>query len=284
MDLPPEFPQSNLRSWYTALGKLLPSRPELDRLVGQFVQERQLAPPSPEDPAPHAPQFDGAARVAAVHRANKAGGGSKPPGKGKGGADYDKYSVAMIVKWRINPQDPPEPIFLMSPGPQGMVLKKSLGDFRVSYIKDEGQLYYMEEGGSAIVGMRPEAPRVVEQNGGDSSKRFSYEWSKANRQPYARGFLQAHHLEQSTAIAQSLRRGDLLVFPHKVAQPRDGDGAGDECHKRRRSPSVSPPGTSCKSEDDYTPRRGGRCSSPEEERYRGGQRHTPHSSSVQRDN
>ena len=39
-DLPAEFLQSNLRSQYTALGKLLPSRPELDRLLGQFIQER----------------------------------------------------------------------------------------------------------------------------------------------------------------------------------------------------------------------------------------------------
>ena len=44
LDLPPEFPRSNLRSQYKALGKLLPTRPELERLVGQFVQERQLAP------------------------------------------------------------------------------------------------------------------------------------------------------------------------------------------------------------------------------------------------
>ena len=36
-DLPPEFLQSNVRSEYTASGKLLPSRPELDRLVRQFV-------------------------------------------------------------------------------------------------------------------------------------------------------------------------------------------------------------------------------------------------------
>ena len=52
--------------------------------------------------------------------------------------DYDTYSVAFMVKWRVNPRDPPEPIFPMSPGRLGIVLKKAFGDWRVSYIKDEG--------------------------------------------------------------------------------------------------------------------------------------------------
>ena len=99
-----------------------------------------------------------------------------------------------MVKWRINPRNPPEPIFPMSPGRLGMVLKKTFGDFRVSHIKDEGQLCHTEEGGWAIVGMRPKAAHVLERNGGDSDKQFSYEWSKANRQPYAGGLLRAHHL------------------------------------------------------------------------------------------
>ena len=144
LDLPPEFPHINVRSPYTALGNLLPTHPELDRLVGQFVQERRRAPPAPQNPSPYS---KGAATVTAAVKANQAGGGSKPSGKGKGGADYDTDSLAIMVNWRINPRDPPEPIFPMSPGRLGMVLKKAFGDFCVSYIKDEGQLCHPEEGG-----------------------------------------------------------------------------------------------------------------------------------------
>ena len=52
LDLPRKFPQSNLRSQYTALGKHLPTRPELGKLVGQFVQDRRAAPAAPQDSAP----------------------------------------------------------------------------------------------------------------------------------------------------------------------------------------------------------------------------------------
>ena len=135
LDLPPEFPQSNLRSQYTALGRLLPTRPELGHLVGEFVRDRRAEPPWSQTPAPDS---QGVAKVAAASRANQAGGSGKPPGKGKGGPDYDTYSVAVMVRWRVNPRDSPEAIYPLSPGRLGMVLKKAFGDFRVSYIKDEG--------------------------------------------------------------------------------------------------------------------------------------------------
>ena len=67
VDLPPEFPQSNLHSQYTALGKLLPARPELAQLVRQFVQDHRSTPTAPQDPAP---DYEGAARVAAASGAN----------------------------------------------------------------------------------------------------------------------------------------------------------------------------------------------------------------------
>ena len=98
--------------------------------------ERRQAPPAPHDMAPHTPESDGAARVAGVPRSNQVGGSNKPPGEAA--ADYDTYCLAVMVKWRINPRDPPESVFPMSPGRLGMVLKKAFGDFRVSYIKDEG--------------------------------------------------------------------------------------------------------------------------------------------------
>ena len=253
-DLPPEFPQSNVRGLCTALGKLLPSRPELDRLRGQFLHEHQQAPPALHDPPPHAPESEGAARVAAAHRSNQAGGSNKPPGKGKGGADYDTYSVAVMVQWQINPRDPLEPIFPMSPGRLSMVFKKAFSDFRVSYIKDEAQLCHTEEGGWAIVGMRPEAAPVLQLHGGDSDKQFGYEWSKANRQPYAGGLLCSHHSEKSNEIAQRPHSGDLLAEPNGVVQPRDRDETRDEGCKWRRSPP--PSRTARKSGDDYTPCRG----------------------------
>ena len=171
--------------------------------------------------------------------------------------------MAIMVQRQINPRDPREPIFPMFPGHLGMVLKKAFGDFRVSYIKDEGQLCHTEEGVWAIVGMRPESANVLERNRRDFDKHFSYGWSKANRPPYARGLLLAHHLEKSNAIAQRLRSGDLLVGPNGVVGPRDRDGAGDQGRKRRRPPSVPPPCTSCRSEDDYTLRRGGADTPPQ---------------------
>ena len=270
-DVTRHFPQRNLRSQCAALGKLLPTRPELDRLIGGFSQEHQLASTGPRD---QAPESEGAARVMEAVKAIQAGGSSKPPGKGKGGADYDTYSVAVMVKWQINPRDPPEPMYPMSPGRLGMVLKKAFGDFRVSYIKDEGHLSHTEDGRWAIMGMRPEAAHVLEWNGGDSDKQFSYEWSKANRQLYAGGLLRSHQLEKSDAIAPRLWSGELMAGPQGVVRRCDRDGGGDEGRKRRRSPSVCPLRASCRSEDDCTPRRG-RYSSPDEEPYRAGQRPTP---------
>ena len=129
----------------------------------------------------------------------------------------------------------------MSSGRLGMVLKKAFGDFWASYTKDEGQLCHTEEGGWAIIGMLPEAAHVLDRNGGYPDKQFSYEWSKANRQPYVGGLLRPHHLEKSNTIAQRLRDGDLLAGPNGVVWPRNRDGAGEEGHKRRRSPSIPPP-------------------------------------------
>ena len=148
-----------------------------------------------------------------------------------------------------------------------MVQKKAFGDFRVSYIKDEGQLCNRANGGWAIVGMRPDADNALERNGGDSDKKFNYEWSKAKPEPYARGLLR---VERRGAIAQRLRSGDLLAGPNGVVWARDRDVAGDEVRKRRRSPSMSPPRTFRRSEEDHTPRQRSRHSSPEEEPYQGG--------------
>ena len=250
---PPDFPQSNLRSQYTALGRLLPTRPELGSLVGEFVQDCRAAPSASQTPAPDS---QGAAKVAAASRANQAGGGGKSPGKGKGGPDYDTYSVTVMVRWRVNPRDSPEAIYPLSPGRLGMVLKKAFGDFRVSYIKDEGQLCHTEEGGWALVGVRPEAASALEGGGRDADKQFTYEWAKANKQPYSGGMLRAHHMEKSNAVLQRIRSGDLMAGPNGVIRARDRDGAGEEGRKRRRSPSWSPPRASHRSEGDYTPRQG----------------------------
>ena len=156
-----------------------------------------------------------------------------------------------------------------------MVLKKAFGDFRVSYIKDEGQLCHTEDGGWALVGVRPEAASALEGGGGDADKQFTYEWAKANKQPYSGGLLRAHHLEKSNAVLQRIRSGDLMAGPNGVTRTRDRDGAGEEGRKRRRSPSWSPPRASHRSEGDYTPRRGSRYPLPEEEFHRGGSRHAP---------
>ena len=107
LDLPPEFPQSNLRAQYTALGRLLPTRPELGHLVGEFVRDRRAEPSGSQTPVPDS---QGAAKVAAASRANQAGGSGKSPGRGKGGSDHDTYSVAVMVRWRVNPRDTPEAI------------------------------------------------------------------------------------------------------------------------------------------------------------------------------
>ena len=234
LDLPPEFPQSNLRSQYTALGRLLPTRPELGQLVGEFVRDRRAEPPGSQTPAPDS---QGAAKVAAASRANEAGGSGKFRGKGKGGPDYDTYSVAIMVRWRVNPRDSPEAIYPLSPGRPGMVLKKAFGDFRVSYIKDEGQLCHTEDGVRALVGVRPEAASALEGGGGDADKHFTYEWARANKQPYSGGMLRAHHMEKTNAVLQRIRSVDLMAGPKGVIRARDRD----EGQKRRRSPSWSRP-------------------------------------------
>ena len=69
LDLPPEYPQSNLRAQYTALGRLLPTRPELGRLVGEFVRDRRAEPSGSQTPAP-----------VGVQR----WGGRYPPARGRG--------------------------------------------------------------------------------------------------------------------------------------------------------------------------------------------------------
>ena len=83
--------------------------------------------------------------------------------------------MAVMVWWCITPRNSPETIYPMTPGRLGMVLKKAFGDFRVSYIKDEGQLCQTEDGGWALVRMRPETAPVFERNGGDTDTQFSYE-------------------------------------------------------------------------------------------------------------
>ena len=271
---PPEFPQSNLRAQYTALGRLLPTRPGLGHPVGEFVRDRRAEPSGSQTPAPDS---QGAAKVAAASRANQAGGSGKSPGRGKGGSDYDTYSVAVMVPWRVNPRDTPEAIYPLSPGWLGMVLKKAFGDFRVSYIKDKGQLCHTEDGGWALVSVRPEAASALEGGGGDADKQFTYEWAKANKQPYSGGLLRAHHVEKSDAVLQRMPSRDPMAGPKGLIRARDRDGAGDEGRKRRRSPSWSPPRASHRSEGDYTPRQGSRYPSPEDDYRRGGWWHTPQS-------
>ena len=267
LDLPPEFPQSNLRSRYPALGRLLPTRPGLGQLVGEFVQDRRATPSGSQTPALDS---QGAAEVVAASPANQAGGGGKSPAKGKGGPDYDTYSVAVMVPWCVNPRDSPEAIYPLSPGRLGMVLKKAFGDFRVSYIKDEGQLCHTEDGGWAPVGARPEPASALEGGGSDADKQFTYDWAKANKQPYSGGILRAHHVEKSKAVLQRIRSGDLMAGPNGVIRAQDHDGAGEDVRKRCRSPSCSPPRASHRSGGHYTPRRESRYPSPEQDFQRGG--------------
>ena len=91
------------------------------------------------------------------------------------------------------------------------------------------------------MGVRPEAASALEGGGGDADKQFTYEWAKANKQPYSGGLLRAHHVEKSNAVLQRMRSGDLMAGPKGLIRARDRDGAGDEGRKRRRSPSLSPP-------------------------------------------
>ena len=186
LDLPPEFPKSNLRSQYTALGRLPPARFKLDQLVLQFVPDRPSALAAPQDPAPDSEE---PARVAADSRADQARRSGKSPSKGKDGPHYDSYSVAVMFCWHINLHNSPETIYTVTPGRLGMVLKKGFRDFRVSYIKDEGQQYHTKVRGSALVDMRPESAPALERNGGATDNQFSYEWSKANKQPDTGGLL-----------------------------------------------------------------------------------------------
>ena len=274
LDLPPEFPQKQPAGRVYGPGQA----PAHAARVGPPGWRVCPGPPGGalrvQTPAPDS---QGAAKVAAAPRANQAGGSGKSPGRGKGGSDYDTYSVAVMVRWRVNLRDTPEAIYPLSPGRLGMVLKKAFGDFRVSYIKDEGQLCHTEDGGWALVGVRPEAASALEGGGGDADKQFTYEWAKANKQPYSGGLLRANHVEKSNAVLQRMRSGDLMAGPKGLIRARDWDGAGDEGRKRRRSPSWSPPRASHRSEGDYTPRRGSRYPSPEDDYRRGGSRHTPQS-------
>ena len=251
LDLPQEFPQSNLRSQYTALRRLLPTRPELGQLVREFVWDRRAAPPGSQTPALDS---QGAAKVAAASQANQAGGRGKCLGKGKSGQDYDTYSVAVMVRWPVNPPDSPEAIYPLFPGRLGMVLKKAFRDFRVSYIKDEGQLCRTGDGGWALVGVRPKAASSPVMGGGNANKQFTYECAKANKQPNSSGMLRADHMEKSNAVLQRIRSVDLMARPNGVSRARDPDGAREEVQKQRRSPFWSPRRASHRSEGDYTPR------------------------------
>ena len=88
---------------------------------------------------------------------------------------------------------------------------------------------------------RLEAAYLLERHRERSDKQFSYEWCKANRQPYAGGLLRCHRLDKSNMIAQRLRGRHLLAGPNGVVRPRDQDGAGGEGRKRRHPPSLPPP-------------------------------------------
>ena len=272
LDLPPKFRKSNLRSQYTALAKLLPTRPEVGQRVGQFVQNRRAAPAAPQNPGPDS---EGAAKVATASRANQAVGNGKSPRKGNGGPDYNTYSVALMVRWCVNPRYSPEIIYPLSPGQLGMVSKKACGDFRVSYIKDEGQLCHMEDGGWALVGVQPEEASALEGGGGQADKQFTYQWAKANKQPYSGGLLRAHHPGKSNAVLQRFRSGDPIKGPNSLIHTWDRDGAREEGQRRRQSPSMSLPRATRRSEGDDTPRRGSRYPSLEEKSYRGGSGYTP---------
>ena len=108
-----------------------------------------FAPAALAAPAPHAaPASVGATQIAAAQQANQASSSNNSPGHGKGGADR---SVTMMVRWPFTPYDAVELVLPLSPARPNMVLKMSLGDYRVSFIEDEGQLCYTEDGGSASV-------------------------------------------------------------------------------------------------------------------------------------
>ena len=269
LGLPPEFPQSNLRSQYTALGRLLPTRPELGQLVGGFVQDRRAALSGSQIPAPDS---QGTTKVAATAQANHAGGSGKSPGKGQGGPNYDTYSVAVM---RVNPRNSPEAFYPLSQRRLGRVLKKTFGDFRVSYIEDEGQLCHTGDGGWALVGVRPNVASALEGGGGDADKHFTYELAKAKKQPYSGGLLRPHHLEKSNTVLQRIRSGELMAGPNGVTRTRHQDGVREEGGKQRRSPSWSPRRASHRSEGDYTPRHRSRYPSAEEEFHCAGSRHAP---------
>ena len=119
------------------------------------------------------------------------------------------------------------------------------------------------------MGMRPEAAHVLERNDGDSDKHFSYEWSKANRQPYVGGLLRAQHLEKSNAIAQRPPSGDFLVGLSGVVGPQDQDATGDEGRKRRPSPSVPPPLVHSADQRTTTPHAGGANNPPRRRSHTG---------------
>ena len=153
-----------------------------------------------------------------------------------------------------------------------MVLKKCFGDYRVCHIKDEGQRSYTEEGGWALVGVRAEAEDALVQCLGDSDQYYSYEWSKANRQPCFGGGLKPHHLEKSSKGAHAVQ-GPVGGAVGGPPAPKGEDGMGEDSKKHRRSRSTSPSQPTRRSGTDATPWRGSRHNFPGEDYQVGERRH-----------
>ena len=67
--------------------------------------------------------------VVAEHQANEAGEGKLPLGQGKGGPDWNTYSLAAVmVSWTSRRWDSMEPAMPLSAGTLGMVLKEAFGE------------------------------------------------------------------------------------------------------------------------------------------------------------
>ena len=158
-----------------------------------------------------------------------------PSGRARQGA------TTFSPRVRAKPRDPPEPIWPLSPGRLGMGLKMSFGYFQISCMKDEGQLRYTEDGGWALVGLRPKAAGVFDQVQGHWDKKYTYQWTKANHQPYTTGLLKPDHLEKSNVVSRHIRAGQMMVGPEGVVRPKGQDCAGEDGRKCRQSPSSSTP-------------------------------------------
>ena len=63
------------------------------------------------------------------------------------------------------------------------------------------------------MGLRPEADGVLDHIEGNSDKQYTYEWTKATREPYTGCLFKTHYLESSNTAAQWFRAGELLVKP-----------------------------------------------------------------------